>query len=320
MKQCDVVVVGGGPAGSTCAWKLRAAGLDVIVLDRAAFPRSKLCAGWITPQVVEDLQLDLDTYAHSLMTFPRLFLHWKKLGFSKKTMQHSIRRVEFDDFLLQRSAATVIQHNVRQVDRQGDGFLIDDEYRCRYLVGAGGTACPVYKTLFHDANPRAKTLQIATLELEFEHAWQHDDCHLWFFEDGLPGYAWYVPKACGYVNIGLGGAARKLQAGGTQLKSLWRKFVHKLNRGGFVADAALKPGGYSYYLRGDVRTVRIGNAMIVGDSAGLASNDLGEGIGPAVRSALHAAAAISSGSDYNLDKLQRYSLPQPAGLFLRCNY
>ena len=40
----DAIVVGGGPAGSTCAWKLREAGLDVIVLDRAAFPRTKLCA------------------------------------------------------------------------------------------------------------------------------------------------------------------------------------------------------------------------------------------------------------------------------------
>ena len=51
MDSCDVLVVGGGPAGSACAWKLRQAGLDVIVMDRAAFPRDKVCAGWITPQV-----------------------------------------------------------------------------------------------------------------------------------------------------------------------------------------------------------------------------------------------------------------------------
>ena len=100
--QCDVVVVGGGPAGSTSAWKLRQAGYDVIVLDRAAFPRDKLCAGWVTPQVIEDLQLDIDSYPHSFMTFGRLHFHWKKLGLAKKTVQHSIRRFEFDDFLLQR--------------------------------------------------------------------------------------------------------------------------------------------------------------------------------------------------------------------------
>ncbi|MGH8194247.1 MAG: FAD-dependent oxidoreductase, partial [Woeseiaceae bacterium] len=40
MQYADAIIVGGGPAGSTCAWKLREAGLDVIVLDRAEFPRT----------------------------------------------------------------------------------------------------------------------------------------------------------------------------------------------------------------------------------------------------------------------------------------
>ena len=53
MTACDVLIVGGGPAGSTCAWKLRRPGLDVVVWDRQTFPRDKVCAGWITPQVVD---------------------------------------------------------------------------------------------------------------------------------------------------------------------------------------------------------------------------------------------------------------------------
>ncbi len=56
METCDVLIAGGGPAGSTCAWALRQAGLDVIVADKAIFPRDKVCAGWITPQVVTDLR------------------------------------------------------------------------------------------------------------------------------------------------------------------------------------------------------------------------------------------------------------------------
>ena len=59
---CDVLIVGGGPAGSACARRLREAGLDVVVIDKAVFPRDKVCAGWITPQVVEDLQIDPDRY------------------------------------------------------------------------------------------------------------------------------------------------------------------------------------------------------------------------------------------------------------------
>ena len=52
MDRCDVLIVGGGPAGSSCAWRLVTAGLDVVVVDKANFPRDKVCAGWITPAVV----------------------------------------------------------------------------------------------------------------------------------------------------------------------------------------------------------------------------------------------------------------------------
>ena len=60
MERADVLIVGGGPAGSSCAEALVAAGRDVLVLDRVAFPRDKACAGWITPDVVSALRLDLD--------------------------------------------------------------------------------------------------------------------------------------------------------------------------------------------------------------------------------------------------------------------
>ena len=62
MMQCDALVVGGGPAGSTCARVLRRAGWDVVVLDRARFPRDKVCAGWVTPGVFELLELDPAEY------------------------------------------------------------------------------------------------------------------------------------------------------------------------------------------------------------------------------------------------------------------
>src|SRR4029079_14976939 len=64
MDSCEVLIVGGGPGGSSCARRLRQAGADVVVIDKAAFPRDKVCAGWITPQAVDDLELDLDEYAN----------------------------------------------------------------------------------------------------------------------------------------------------------------------------------------------------------------------------------------------------------------
>ena len=309
MQRSDAVVVGGGPAGSTCAWKLRQAGLDVLVLDKAEFPRTKLCAGWVTPQVVEDLEIDVAHYPHRFLTFERLEFHWRRLKFRKRTIQHSIRRYEFDDWLLRRSGARVVTHKVKRIEKHGEGFIIDDRFECDYLVGAGGTSCPVYRHFFHDASPRESTLQIATLEQEFAYDWQNPECKLWFFDDGLPGYAWYVPKADGYVNVGLGGKAESIKSKGGKLKDYWASFTQKLERENLVRDYDYEPTGYSYFLRGGSGTVRQGNAFIIGDAIGLASVDMGEGIGPAVRSAISAAESIARGRDHSVEDISRYSVP-----------
>ena len=307
MRGADVIIVGGGPAGSTCARRLRQAGLDVLVLDRAAFPRVKLCAGWVTPEAMQDLELDPDDYPHSLMTFDHLALHWKWFSVRPGTRQHSIRRYEFDDFLLQRSGAAVVQHGVGRIQKQSGGYILDGEFHCKYLVGAGGTACPVYRNLFHDPSPRKSSLQTATLEQEFAYDWRDPTCHLWFFSDGLPGYAWYVPKAGGYINVGLGGMADQLKRQDGHLRDYWSEFTRRLKKLGLVDRDEYRPSGYSYYLRGSGGTVSSGNAYLVGDAAGLATVDMCEGIGPAIRSGLLAAEAIITGADYSVDGISRYS-------------
>jgi menaquinone-9 beta-reductase len=300
MRSCDVLIVGGGPAGSTAAWKLRRAGADVLVLDRERFPRLKLCAGWITPEVVRELEIDLRTYPHRLLTFPRLRVHYGRLQVPIACVQHSIRRFEFDAWLLERSGATVEQHNVRHISAEAGGYVIDGAYRCRYLIGAGGTRCPVYRELFRELNPRASELQIVTLEHEIQYDWQDSDCHLWFFERGLPGYSWYVPKEHGWLNVGIGGIAERMKRGRHDIREHWAHLAATLGSG-LAPDAHYEPSGYSYYLRGRVDTVRRDNAFITGDAAGLATRDLGEGIGPAIRSGLLAAQAILEGRLYRLD-------------------
>jgi len=296
----DAIVVGGGPAGSTCAWKLKKAGLDVIVLDRARFPRAKLCAGWITPRVLADLELDPGDYPHSFMTFDVLALHWKFFTLRSNSPQHSIRRYEFDDFLLRRSGATVRTHKVREIRRDNGDYVVDGEYRGKFLIGAGGTSCPVYRTFFRELCPRRGSLQAATLEQEFTYDWQDPACHLWFFNDGLPGYAWYVPKANGHINIGLGGMAGQLKQRTGNLHDYWHKFAMRLKKLGLVVCDDLRPTGYSYFLRGGVETVCDRNAYLVGDAVGLATRDMCEGIGPAIESALLAAQSILTSSEYSL--------------------
>lgn len=307
MQTCDVLIVGGGPAGSSAARRLKRAGADVLVLDKEKFPRLKLCAGWITPEVVRDLEMDTASYPHRFLTFERLHVHVKGLYVKVPCIQHSIRRFEFDAWLLERSGAPVVQHTVRNVRREPGGYVVDETFRCRYLIGAGGTRCPVYRTLFREANPRAAELQTVTLEHEIPYDWKDGDCHLWFFEKGLPGYSWYVPKQNGWLNVGVGGMAERLKRSGSDIRHHWSSFTGMLDRK-LASGAQYDPTGYSYFLRGNVDVVRIEDAFITGDAAGLATRDMAEGIGPAIRSGLRAADAILGGADYQLQDVTGASL------------
>jgi flavin-dependent dehydrogenase len=289
----DTIVVGGGPAGAAAAWALMRAGRDCLVLDRATFPRDKLCAGWITPEVLSDLDFTAQDYPHRFLTFEALQVHAFGLGARLRSPQHSIRRVEFDDWLLQRSTAPVLTHNVRQVVRVADGYLLDDRYHCRQLVGAGGTRCPVYRALMRDAYPRDARLQAVVLELEYPFAWHDGSCHLWFLTDGLPGYSWYVPKQHGFLNIGVGGMAHKIKRRGDDIRRHWEALVERLLSLELIDRPPAPPHGYSYYLRSvPAMLEEAPGAYVVGDAAGLATRDMCEGIGPAVRSGLEAARKI----------------------------
>jgi flavin-dependent dehydrogenase len=123
-----------------------------------------------------------------------------------------------------------------------------------------------------------------------------------------------VPKANGFVNVGLGGSAAALKAKNDTLKRHWTLLVDKLDKMGLVRGHEYRPVGHSYYLRSRSPVVRRGNAFLVGDAAGLATLDMGEGIGPAIQSGIRAANTIVSGQEYSVASLQRYSFPSLVGL------
>ncbi len=92
--------------------------------------------------------------------------------------------------------------------------------------------------------------------------------------------------------------AVRLTGSGRQLREHWSAFVAKLRHLGLVDYFDYGPGGYSYFLRGAVDGASHANAYITGDALGLATRDMCEGIGPAIRSGLYAADAIINGSEY----------------------
>ena len=310
MKETTVLIIGAGPAGSTCASRLKQAGLDFILLDQHPFPRTKCCAGWITPKALRQIGFDIKQYPHSFTTFRKFIISLRGLRFTLPTHQYAIRRVEFDQWLIQRAGLTVKQHTVKHIRQTDNAYEIDNQYACQYLVGAGGTYCPVYRSLFRETSPRAKNNMIVAMEEEFEYPYSEANCHLWFMEHGLPGYAWYVPKANGYLNIGIGAKAEKLKASGDSIQSRWQALTVKLEEMGLVRKHTYKPASHSYYLRPENdMAIRNTNAFLTGDAAGLASFDMGEGIGPALFSGLRAAEAIIFQGDYSLAGISRFSLP-----------
>jgi len=312
---CDVLIVGGGPAGSSCAWWLRRAGLDVIVCDRQTFPRDKICAGWITPQVLAALNLDLAAYAAAGLTLqPIRGFRISRVGDAEarvhyaKPVSYGIRRCEFDDYLLRRSGATLrLGWHVDSLRRAGADWVLNDDIRARVLVGAGGHFCPVAQMLAGARGGREPIVVAQESEFllspEQQRACQVEpEVPALFFTRDLKGYGWVFRKGP-YVNIGLG------RQDAQQLSDHVAGFVEFLERGGTV-PAGLQPKfrGHAYLLHGEARRPLYGDAvLLIGDAAGLAYARSGEGIRPAIESGLLAAQAIlEANGTYRAEVLAPY--------------
>ncbi len=305
----EVLIVGGGPAGAACALRLKQKDIGCLVLDRAAFPRGKPCAGWVTPSMFNSLAIAPEEYPYKLTTFTSFQVSLRGWKFKLPTLQYAIRRTEFDAWLLAYAGADLRQHDVKSIEKHGVGYIIDGKYQGNYLIGAGGTHCPVRRTFFsRDATTNPEGLIIAKEE-EFEFPINDDRCYLWFFEEGLPGYAWYVPKGGGFLNVGIGASAEKLKQKNISLQYYWEKHIEQLGTMGLVEGHAYNPKGYSYFLRGKSRPARKGNIFLVGDALGLATRDMGEGISPAIQSGLLVANSISQGTDYSISSIPKFSFP-----------
>lgn len=305
----DVIIVGGGPAGSACALKLKSSGMRVIILDQETFPRLKPCAGWVTPEVFSLLADYVPEYPHALTRFKKFAITIKSFSFILPVRQYAVARREFDAWILSSSHAEVIPHRVRSIEQKGSKYIVDGMFSCSHIVGAGGTTCPVYRTFFKNTGNRRPENLIVAREEEF--SYHHDDflCRLWFFKNRLPGYAWYVPKSGNILNVGVGAKAQSLKKSGKSLDYHWNVLVDMLQAEGLVTGHTYHPSTRSYAIRQNDLTIQKDRAYLAGDSAGLATRDMGEGIAPAVKSGLLAAESVLTGVPYRADSIRTYSWP-----------
>jgi geranylgeranyl reductase family protein len=314
METSDVIIVGGGPAGSTCARQLHQQGLDVLILDKSQFPRNKVCAGWVTPEVMQSLDIDLDDYARSRVLQPISSFRTSRIGSPDVYTQYDdvvsygIRRSEFDHYLLERSGADCrLNEPVKSIARDDKGWVINDRYAAPLLIGAGGHFCPVARHL--GANVGASESPVAAQEVEFEMSEQQSRaCPIaaetpeLFFTPDLKGYGWVFRKG-NFLNIGLG---RQEQ---NKLSMHVDAFINELKQAGRIPeDIPAKLQGHAYLLYNDApRRVYDEGVLLIGDSAGLAYQQSGEGIRPAIESALLAANTImDSKGNYSRSHLAYY--------------
>jgi menaquinone-9 beta-reductase len=312
--RCDLLIVGGGPAGSSLAWALQNSGLDVLIMDKQAFPRQKVCAGWVTPAVMQELDIDLTDYARQRVLQPIHGFNIGQLGqklvgsnYAGPPVSYGIRRYEFDDYLLRRCGARLrLDEAFEQMHKTDTGWRVNDAIDATLVVGAGGHFCPVARAI---GARGVSEIAVAAQEIEFEMtAAQKAACPVdpeipeLYFTPDLMGYGWVFRKG-DYLNIGLGREDRHRLSGHV------KAFCEYLKQQGRIpADIQEKFNGHAYLLYPHASREIIGDhVLLIGDAAGLAYPQSGEGIRPAVESGLLAAQVIrDSAGEYNSERLADY--------------
>jgi geranylgeranyl reductase family protein len=311
MIRYDAIVVGGGPAGSSCARKLRLAGWQAVVVDRARFPRDKVCAGWLTPDVFPSLDLDPAEYRGAGCTLQEISgFRTRVIGGRPvetrypRTVSYAIRRCEFDDFLLRRAGVPVIDDApVTSIRRDADTWVVNDRFQAPVLVGAGGHFCPVAR---HLRGGTDTATPVVAKEAEFPLRRSDEGVvpeipELLFCRD-LQGYGWCVRKG-NYLNVGLG------RRGGRDFNEHVRHFMDLLAETMHIEQTEdVHWRGHAYLATGAGPRPLVGpGVLLVGDAAGLAYPESGEGIKPAIESANLAASTLIETSHLSADALEPYA-------------
>ncbi len=302
-KEYDVIVVGGGPAGSATAICCAQAGKEVLLVEKDSRNRYKSCGGvlpLVAPETVEDIvgeSIPDDVRAEP----STLGLYYvppsgrANSGRVKNYTIHNIERAPFDQWLrdLASEAGVVVKHDSKCVD-----FGKTDQYKVAidseegqsvvhsdFLVGADGVRSSVRGKML----PSSITPVMIVEQEYWKTSGDFEDCFYGFFrEDVSISYAYLIPKADSLI-LGLGAVPHQ-EPNVSQLLKRFRGWL--VDEFSFVQKQLLKKEAWSipfgYFIPGE------GNMLLVGDAAGLCNPLSGEGIRLAVESGEAAATSITS--------------------------
>jgi geranylgeranyl reductase family protein len=329
MIHCDVVIVGAGPGGSAAAYWLARSGADVVLLDKAHFPRSKPCGDGLTPRAVRLLEdIGLGDFVHRRgHAFTQVCVSHHGEPQASHTLRASdapgvglvLPRRELDDALCRHAAragarflpgyaATEPRLHagcVRGLIAEGPAGKLEVE--SKLIIIATGASRALSQTLGLMGGDRPKALAmrgyvegIADLDGSLE---------VYVDRELLPGYAWVFPTSMRSANIGVGITVNGTgtQDAGRQMRRAFERLLHSSRLEG--ARLTGKPQGYP--LRTDFPSVPCcaDGVLVVGEAAGLVDPLTGEGIALALESG-QLAAEVSlnalAAHDCSKERLQTY--------------
>ena len=315
MLSADVAVVGGGPAGAAAAITLARAGRDVVVVDKARFPRDKCCGDGLTagalrllealgfdPRAVESWQTVDDVIVRSPSGREAMF----PLPRGQGVFAAVARRVDLDAALLDVARGAGVKvldgHALTDAATSADRVVLEvngiGPVQSRYAIGADGMWSPLRKALGAGEPGYLGEWHAFRQYFTGVSGPAARDLFVWFEADLLPGYAWSFPLPNGRANVGFG-----IQRGGKvarvqEMKQLWPELLARPHvREALGADAAPESAHKAWPIpaRIDDVTLTAGRALFVGDAACATDPMTGEGIGQALLTGILAARAIEHG-------------------------
>ena len=316
----DVIIVGAGPAGCTCAYQLSGKGLKIAIIEKDRFPRDKVCGDAIGPDVVNQLfrmnkelihkfkgleekmpSAGIRFYAPDHKHFDLFFRkspHTERAG-------HIIKRTVFDNFLFDQIKelpdVDVYQENkLKKVDIDNGLVTVvtnEKSLKGKLIVGADGANSVVKNALTKNKIDRKH--HCAGLRQYYENVTgfdEHQHIELHFYKDIVPGYFWIFPLPNNQANVGMGMLSNELSHQKINLKEKFAEIIekHPNIKDRFKDAKALETvKGFGLPMGSTKRSCSGDHFLLLGDAAGLIDPFSGEGIGNALRSARIAADHIS---------------------------
>ncbi len=318
-ESADVIVVGGGPAGSSVAYYLASAGVDVLVLEKTRYPREKVCGDGLTPRAVKALTgmgvpiAESDGWLRNkglriIGGGGRIELNWPDL--SSYPGYGLVRtRTDFDQILArhaEKAGARLLEGaNVTGPlldDRTGrmTGVTTKDgrRFRGRLVVAADGNSSRLSIAMgLHKRDDRPLGVAVRSYYTTPRHTDEYLEAwlDLWDGKSLLPGYGWIFGMGDGTSNVGLGLLNTSKGFGEIDYRDLLRRWLAAMPaEWGFTEENRTQPVRGAALPMGFNRTPHYTSGLLLaGDAGGMVNPFNGEGIAYALESGEIAARVIA---------------------------